>query len=205
MFIVNEKFCEITDTFVDLDHHFCVVEISTWTTELDFANKANSVKYLYRLDVVWAEDTQNLLSSLIGDTWEPYSKELAESMQKPILPFNLIDAKNKKSDEIDSWRFVARYVNVFTTVSGVEYEWQADTNSQQLISNSVVMAINGIASAPPVWRTFDNIDVLVTLDDLKTIANTMVEQTRLAYYHSFELKAAVDAATTQAELDAITW
>lgn len=90
-------------------------------------------------------------------------------------------------------------------VSALGYTWQADTLSQTLLTSAILLAQIGAAPVPPTWRTLDNIDVSVSLDDLKTIAGAMAAQTQYAYSTSWNLKARVDAATTAEELASIVW
>lgn len=82
--------------------------------------------------------------------------------------------------------------------------WQADTRSQSLLSQAILLAQIQVAPVPPTWRTLDNVDVSVTLDNLKAIALAIATQTQVAYSRSWDLKALVAAATTIEELNAIT-
>lgn len=127
-----------------------------------------------------------------------------ETFNVPVVP-SLAELKEEKARQVDLWRTQARYADVTVTVGGVDHTWQVDEGSQQLIMNAITVYSLGIAPLPPTWRTSDDIDVSVTLDDLKAIASAAVTQTSLAFYHSFQLKNQIEAATTPEQLDAIVW
>lgn len=140
----------------------------------------------------------NLESQVIPLTWTLLNADAVEN-------YTLSELKTLKRAQIDEWRGAARYANTFAIINNVSYEWQADATSQDLLSTAINFAVLGINAAPPVWRTFNNIDVTVTLNDLKTIAGAMAQQTSIAYYHSFVLKAQVESATTSQQLETIVW
>ena len=127
-----------------------------------------------------------------GHTWVPYVDSLAA-------------LKLGKKSSIESWRDAACIAPVTIAVNGVDHLWAADSRTQLLLGTSVSMATLGVVDAPPVWRSVENINVPVTLDDLKTIAAALVEQTQTAYAHSWLLKYQVDQATTASQLDSIVW
>lgn len=113
--------------------------------------------------------------------------------------------KDGKKLQIEQWRDIARYSNITVIVNGIPRNLQADPLSQLLISQSVTLASIGAAPPPSVWRSVENIDFHVTLQDMKTISWEIANRTREAYVKSFYLKYLVDQATTQAQLDAIVW
>jgi len=122
-----------------------------------------------------------------------------------IDPLALSAGQTSKKQQIDDWRDAACVSNVSVTLGGAAHQFQADQRSQALISGAIVGAVAGISAPPSIWRSVDNINVPITIADLKAIGLAMVDQTNVAYEHSWALKAAVDAAATQADLDAIVW
>ena len=78
----------------------------------------------------------------------------------------LEEAKASKKTEIEE----ARNKACFIPVSAIGHTWQVDTRSQTLLSSAILLAQIGATPVPPTWRSIDNVDVPVTLDDLKTIA-----------------------------------
>lgn len=122
----------------------------------------------------------------------------------PAVPVpTLGELKVAKRSQIDTWRDAACVVNVSNAVGGITYWWQADARSQGLISNVITLADSSVRPAPPIWRTADNINVPITLTDIKNIAAVIANQTDLAYVHSWALKAQANAATTEDQLNAI--
>ena len=152
----------------------------------------------------------------IDDSWLPYDVPdftwlyikngvITEYSQSEMDASALASAIPVIHDTIDIWRDVARFSDITTIVSGNTYTWQADVESSSLISDSINLVSNGVISCPPVWRTSDNINVPITIADLKNIANTIATQVNNAFTHSWELKAQADNATTLDELNAIKW
>lgn len=127
-----------------------------------------------------------------GHTWQPHSVTLAE-------------ARALRRQQIEEWRDAACTANAVVPVSGAAHVWQADDRSQQLMGQAVSLANAGAIPAPAVWRTADNQDVAVTLQDLKNIAGTIAGQTSAAYAHSWALKAALDTAGTIDAVNAVIW
>ena len=127
-----------------------------------------------------------------GHQWVPHAVGLDE-------------ARAAMRSQIETWRDAACEANVAVPVGGVAYQWQADARSQQLLGTAVSLSAAGAIPAPAVWRSATNVDVTVTLADLKTIAATIAWQTNQAYGHSWALKAALDAATTPEAIAAIVW
>ena len=117
----------------------------------------------------------------------------------------LDELKALKKVGIEMARDAACVANVNTAIADVTHTWQADSRSQQLLSNAVLLASAGITPCPPVWRTQDNVDVAVTIADLAAIVQTIAAQTQNAYVKSWQLKAQVDAAAIEAEVDVIVW
>lgn len=118
---------------------------------------------------------------------------------------DLVASKTIKKQDIEGQRDDVCTADVVATIGGVAHPFQSDKRSQDLVIGALVSSSLGIAPVPAAWRSSDNVMVAITVDDLKSIGLAMVNQTSNAYHHSWDLKAAVDAATEQSQLDAIVW
>ena len=84
-------------------------------------------------------------------------------------------------------------------------EWQADKRSAELLNNAILLDYLDIMPAPSIWRSLDNTNIEVTLQDLKNIAALIAANTQEAYTKSWQLKDSIDSATTTEEISVITW
>ena len=116
-----------------------------------------------------------------------------------------VSRKVAKYAAIEQWRDEARYANVTVDVNGAAHPWQIDPISSQLILSAATNNKVFGFPLPPTWRTADNIDVPIGINDLAAIIAAGAIQTQMAYAKSWALKAQVAAASSQAELDAIVW
>jgi hypothetical protein len=83
-------------------------------------------------------------------------------------------------------------------------------DSDQLSIDNVTSAVAGFSAGIPlpqgfVWRTKDNINVPVLLQDLVGIGAALMQFRYIVYQKSWDLKAEINAATTADEVNAITW
>lgn len=114
---------------------------------------------------------------------------------------DLAQAKADKLVQIEQWRDTA--IGQDVVVGGVAY--QADARSQSLLGQAITLAQAGLP-LPSVWRAADNTDTTITsLMQLLEIAGAMALQVQSAYARSWQLKGAVDAATTTTEVEDVTW
>lgn len=112
----------------------------------------------------------------------------------------LAEVKESRRAEIEHARNLAALANV--TAHGTQ--WQADERSQRLLANAITLASAGLP-LPPFWRDANNVNKPITsLNDLLVIAAAMATQTQTAYSKSWTKKAEVSAATSVAQVDAIT-
>lgn len=118
-----------------------------------------------------------------GHTWVPHVPTLQEVKQ-----------------DLLSQILSKREASCVTPVSAIGYTWQADAGSQSLLTQAILLTQLGVTPVPPTWRTLDNQDVPVTLEDLKAIALAIAVQVQTAYSLSWQQKATVEAATTIEEL-----
>lgn len=109
----------------------------------------------------------------------------------------LLDLKNNKHTQIERDRDAA----CFADVTVLSHAWQADARSQQMLASAILLAQAGVYT-PSVWRDADNVDVPVTLQQLVALAGTMAAQTQSAYTTSWARKAALEVATTVAQVEA---
>ena len=118
----------------------------------------------------------------------------------PITP--LPEAKESKKTEICAARDAACYA----PVSALGHVFQADARSQELLGGLINLGQLPGFPMPTAWRSLNDTNVPIqSLADLVQIAAAMAAQTQAAYAKSWQLKAAVDAATTNAEIEAIKW
>lgn len=110
----------------------------------------------------------------------------------------LSEIKAAKRAQIERDRDVACYADI--TVNG--HAWQADPRSQSLMATAILLAQAGVYT-PSVWRTADNVNVPVTLQDLVLIAGSIAARTQTVYAASWARKAALEAATTAEEIAAV--
>lgn len=124
---------------------------------------------------------------------------LGEAQLDPHPDALLSEAKTAKKRQIEAERDAACEQPV--TVLG--RTWDADKRSQELLNGAIALAQAG-GSLPTVWRDHDNNDMPVTsLAELLAIAGAITAQTQAAYARSWARKAAVDAATTIEEVNAV--
>ncbi|WP_126457906.1 DUF4376 domain-containing protein [Sulfuritortus calidifontis] len=112
---------------------------------------------------------------------------------------SIAEVKAAKKLQIEAERDAQCVANV--TVNG--HVWQADKRSQELLGQAISLAQAGLP-LPSVWRDADNNDVPVTsIADLLAIAGVIAQQVQTAYSTSWARKAALEAATTIEEVNAV--
>jgi hypothetical protein len=111
----------------------------------------------------------------------------------------LLDVKAERYRQIGRERDAACFADV--TVHG--RPWQADARSQQMLASAILLTQAGVYT-PTVWRDADNNDMTITsLVQLVAIAGAMAAQTQAAYTTSWVRKAALEAATTVQDVEAV--
>lgn len=124
------------------------------------------------------------------------SEFIASPVTKPIESLKL-----DKISTIEKARDSATHADV----SALGTMWQADQRSQELLTSAITLAQSGLP-LPPTWRDSFNNDLNITsISQLLSIAGAIALQTQAAYSRSWQLKAQVAAATTEAELALINW
>jgi hypothetical protein len=130
-----------------------------------------------------------------------YNTEAARLAAIASTPPTLVTVKATKIKQIESSRDAA----ILLDVTALGTQWQADDRSQKLLGDALTLATAGLP-LPSVWRdSFNNNLAITGIGQLLAIAGAMAVQTQSAYAKSWTLKAQVDAATTLAEVNAVTW
>lgn len=123
-----------------------------------------------------------------GHRWIPYAEPVSSIKINKKIYIN-----SKRNEE---------------TISPVTYlgkQWQTDRRSIELLSNTILLDYLGITPAPTIWRSLDNTNVEVNIQDLKNIAGLIATKTREAYTKSWDLKDSIESANTAEEVSAIIW
>jgi hypothetical protein len=124
---------------------------------------------------------------------------LGEAPLDPHPDALLAEAKAAKKRQIEA----ERGAQCEQPVQALGRTWDADQRSQELLNGTIALAQAG-GSLPTVWRDHDNDNMPVTsLAELLAIADAIAAQTQAAYARSWARKAAVDAATTIEEVNAV--
>jgi hypothetical protein len=135
---------------------------------------------------------------LLGQPASNFAATLPAALQ-------LAQAKAVQVAIIEAARDAARFANVTATVGGVSHQWQADSNSVDLLNGAISLAQAGLP-LPSAWRSFDNANVPISaIADLLAIAGAIAAQTQSAYAKSWTLKAQIVSATTVAAVQAVIW
>jgi hypothetical protein len=114
--------------------------------------------------------------------------------------YDLSVAKNAKWDQVKSLRQAQEF-------SGFEwsgYALQCDQASQMRIQSAVQAAIID-DSLSMVWTLADNTTQTFTASELKQIGQALSNHVKECHDRGRILRAQIDAATTQEELEAIVW
>lgn len=94
----------------------------------------------------------------------------------------------------------------FTTSGGVSKSFQADANSQDVLTKTTQgYGMAGSVPAGFFWVAADNTRVPFTLDDLKGLYAAMLAQGWDAFQHLQDQKSAINKATTVAQVEAVVW
>ena len=126
-------------------------------------------------------------------------KYLGEAQLDPHPDAMLAEAKAAKKRQIGAERDAA----CEQPVTALGRTWDADKRSQELLNGVIALAQSG-GPIPAVWRDRDNDDMPIAgLSDLLAIAGAIAQQVQQAYTTSWARKAAVDAATTIYEVNAV--
>ena len=124
---------------------------------------------------------------------------LGEAQLDPHPDALLAEAKAAKKRQIEAERDAA----CEQPVTALGRTWDADKRSQELLNGAIAMAQAG-GPLPAVWRDHDNNDMpIADVSDLLAIAGAIAQQVQAAYARSWQRKAALEAAQTMEEVNAV--
>jgi len=121
-----------------------------------------------------------------------------------------IDPRSLSQQQLDQWERIKTSRNEaltapLTTLYGV---FDADTYSQKNITDAIAMLQTLAASGYPQtieYTLFDNTVVTLSTAQMIEVGLTLGQRTQQIYATSRSLRTAIEAATTIAEVEAITW
>lgn len=157
------------------------------------------------VDVIEITDAQ-WQTCLDNPGWTIANGELV-APAAPTAAEMLVAAQTAKTADVYAAYQSAVQVSVdYKTVAGVDKMYQADLASQ----NTLLVAATGynLAGETPAgfyWVSSDNTEVPFVLDDLKGLYAVMLTQGNVAFNKLQTLKAAIRAATSVAEVEAVSW
>jgi len=95
------------------------------------------------------------------------------------------------------------HADITVTIRGDDYVLQTDSESLELLAGATSAAnSNHTFPADFAWRMRDNTDVALNLAEMKTMSGEVFEHANAAHVASRAHKAAIEALTTWAEVDA---
>lgn len=122
------------------------------------------------------------------------------TLTKQAKEQQLNDAKRAKCEQVNQWRGQARYADI-------DYDnakFQADDNSQQLITSSVALfTASGGTPEGFVWLDANNVPHQFSLADLVGLGATIANRTSTLYAQSWAIKASIEQAQTLDDLESI--
>lgn len=114
----------------------------------------------------------------------------------------LAEAKDRKLKEIKGWFEYAISSYMFSPT----FQVNVDIGDEHLRNvEKLIDYMEGIGMKKVMFRVYDNSFVEATLDDLKKLKVEMIEHGLQAYHKKWNLEAALEAATTIEEVNAIQW
>ena len=129
--------------------------------------------------------------------WIALTETEVEAHLNPKIPF--ATAKENKYAEIAAARYNAEIAGV--TVNGVSIK--TDRESQGLITGAALKALQDNTYTCK-WKGIDGF-VELTAPQIIAVADLVRQHVQSCFDHEAELLPLIEAATTQAELNAITW
>lgn len=133
---------------------------------------------------------------VVGDPPEGWALE-------PAMNFQLEAAETDAKNLVFSSRAAVAHADVHVQVGDKSYAFQADDYSFMLLSRTVRLVERKAVPCPPTWRSSDNQNVPVTLEDLQNIEAAMMVQIHQAFAHAFALKDQIIAAADAGNLPAL--
>ncbi|MDP4299937.1 DUF4376 domain-containing protein [Leptothrix discophora] len=166
-----------------------------------------------------AQENESILQSDIGDGSTHYVSDgqLIELPIKPnaysvfdfqqqtwIDPRTLLEVQLAKWEEIK----VSRSVEIDTTMSTPYGPFQCRAEDRQNITDSILLAQTLTAMSQPVaiqWTLADNSVTTLDAAQMVTVGLLLGQKVQAAHAKARVLRTAIEAATTIAEVEAISW
>ena len=146
-----------------------------------------------------------LTPSELADMLADGIQEVQQTTSQPTITLEQQKERRKRSinSERQSW-LESKYAEVTISVSGQDVVFDADPASLNNV-NGLLTIINAGGTLPVTftYRSKDNVDYVLTTEELKALGGAMIQFVNDAYQTSFTLKNQIDAAQTEEELNAV--
>jgi len=133
---------------------------------------------------------------VVGDPPEGWALE-------PAHQFQLEEAETDAKRRVHDSRAAVVSADVHVTIGDKSYPFQADDYSFMILSRTVQLVERNAMKCPPIWRSSDNQNVPVTVEDLQAIEVAIMTQLQQAFMHAFTLKDQIKAAADADNLSAL--
>lgn len=131
--------------------------------------------------------------------------ELPPPPPPQLTEAELASLKAKKNADINRWRLEANKTQ-FTHNGKVIACDELSRGDIDAVASSIALTGSFPAEFPGAWKAVDNSLVLLpTIEAFKAMYASMTAQGTANFNRSQQLKAALAAATTEADIDAIVW
>lgn len=140
-----------------------------------------------------------IVNSVVTQRWQV----LALPAEQAQANYNA--TKQNKRNQINDWRAQANQTSF--TYAGKQIESDALSRSDiDGVAGSISLTGDFPAGFPNAWKALDNTYVAIpTVQAFKDMYSAMTLQGTINFGKAQQLKAALDAATTLAEIDAVVW
>lgn len=127
------------------------------------------------------------------------------TLEPSFVAQRLADAKAAKRAQINSWRDTANTTSFAFMGKGIACD-ALSARDMDKVGGYISLFGTFPPDFPGGWKTIDNSYIpMPSIADFKAMYAAMVAQGTVNFNNSQALKAAVDAATTLAQINAITW
>lgn len=120
------------------------------------------------------------------------------------------DARTLTEIKTDKWEVIklARAAHIDSGLATPYGDFQTAPPGRQNITDAVLLAQTLASQSQPVsidWTLADNTVVTLGLTEIVTVGLLLGQKVQEAHAHARTLRAAIDAATTAAEVEAVAW
>jgi hypothetical protein len=200
-----------TELAVQMDDNGNILRCrSDYNLQLPFPAPVSAALNSYILahaPVSWLENLERsklgILNPTISDVISLIGLEITQEQVTPLTPAEtLTKAKEKATTAINTYRESVLSAGVIFKAQ----KFDSDTLSVTRLT-AVATAIAAGAQLPAnfTWRSADNVDVSMTATEIVSLLSTMIMVANEIYKVSWAKKLEIAAASTLAELEAITW